>query len=114
MAPFATTSGKTVKLCPECKGHGYDAAEMFYHGGLRRPCGTCLLVGFVYTDGGEPLTEVDAISVMRQSMTRMIAISDKLSKEVKKLEARIPAPSLADQIYPDNERGPGRSKYCGD
>ncbi|MTI12369.1 hypothetical protein E1189_04890 [Sansalvadorimonas verongulae] len=87
---------------------------MFYHGGLRRPCGICLLVGFVYTDGGEPLTEVDAIALMRQSMTRMIAISDQLGKEVKKLKAKIPPPSLADQIYPDNERGPGRSKYCGD
>ncbi|WP_281645539.1 hypothetical protein [Parendozoicomonas sp. Alg238-R29] len=114
VAPFATTSNKSVMLCPECKGHGYDPEGLFFNGGLRRPCGSCLLVGFVYADTGERLTDNDAITVMRQSQTQMIARNEQQRKEICKLEAKVPKPSMAEQVYPHNERGPFRSKYAGD
>lgn len=70
-SPYASTSGRAVCLCPECKGHGYDPDGIFHNGGLRRPCRSCLLAGFVYLDTGEPLSETDAIAVMRQALNRM-------------------------------------------
>ena len=80
------------------------------NGGNHRPCATCLLVGFVYTDTGEVLTDGDAITVMRQSMNRMIT---KIS-HLQNTKDSTPWRGMSDRVHPHNERGPHGSKIAGD
>ena len=102
-APYAATSGAKVGLCPDCKGQGYDPAGLFHNGGLRRPCARCLLVGFVYTDTGDSLSEEDAIAVMRQAMNRM-------NERIGYLTGK------NSQAAPDYQQhfGPNKEKFRGD
>ena len=101
--PLQTISKRPACVCPDCKGTGYDRNAIFWHGGNTRPCSGCLLVGFVYLDTGDPLSDDDAITIMRQVITRM-------RQRVKILRERKPAC----QCQQEQHFGINKNGYRGD
>ena len=77
-------------------------------GGVRRPCKTCLLAGYVYLESGEALELVDAVQVLRQMSAVLIEKNRYLRTQLER------APQVPAEVYPENSRGPHGSQRDGD
>lgn len=102
--------------CYYCGGTGKDPAKS------SMPCGYCF--GSSLLDiNGDAITKCDKtsdqllklISTLRQTINHQAATIGTLRSlpGVTQLEKQASLPSSKD-VYPDNNRGPGGSKFCGD
>lgn len=102
--------------CHYCGGTGKDPAK------TNMPCGYCYGSSLLNASG-DPITKCDKTSdLVRQLISTLKKTIDQQAATiatlrslpgVAQLEKQASIPT-SQQVHPDNNRGPGGSKYCGD